>query len=199
MLKQICIPKLLYLLLLFVFLLLSACSAQSEIPETSTQVPTDMPAATTTLAPSDTPPPTPTEVPTDAPEPTEIEPTEEQPTDIEERPDITIALPEGDAERGKNLALKWRCFSCHVTYENGPRFGAEQDLPAMLERAEMRIADVAYTGFATTPEEYLIEAIIDPSVYISEGEWEYAMADDYDEDLSEKDLADIIAWIMTVE
>ena len=69
---------------------------------------------------------------------------------------------------------------------------AADPIPAMLERAEMSIADVAYTGFATTPEEYLIEAIIDPSVYISEGEWEYAMADDYDEDLSEKDLADII-------
>jgi len=69
----------------------------------------------------------------------------------------------------------------------------------MQLRAEMRIADAAYTGLATTPEEYLIEAIIDPSVYISEGEWEYEMDDVYDVELSEEDLADIIAWILSVE
>jgi len=194
MFKRIFTPKLLYLVLPVIFLLLSACSAEEEVPAASTQVPTDIPASTATPAPTDTPPPDPTEVPTDAPEPTE-----EQPTEVEERPDITIALLEGDAERGKKLALKWRCFSCHVTYENAPRFGAEQGLPAILARAEIRITDAAYTGFATTPEEYLIEAIIDPSVYISEGEWEYEMDDKYNEELSEEDLADIIAWILSVE
>ena len=72
-------------------------------------------------------------------------------------------------------------------------------LPAVQARADMRIADASYTGFATTPEEYLIEAVIDPSVYIVEGEWENKMDDIYDEELSEKDLADIIAWLLTVE
>jgi len=199
MFKRIYIPKLLYLVLPVFFLLLSACSAQEDVSAASTQVPTDVPASTATPSPTDTPQPAPFEVPTDAPEPTEAEPTEVQPTEVEERPDITIALPGGDAERGKKLALKWRCVSCHVTYESAPRFGAEQGLPVMLARAEMRISDAAYTGFATTPEEYLIEAIFDPSVYISEGEWENAMDDGYDVELSEKDLADIIAWVLTVE
>jgi len=72
-------------------------------------------------------------------------------------------------------------------------------LPAVQARADMRIVDAAYTGFATTPEEYLIEAVIDPYVYIVEGEWENKMDDIYNEELSEKDLADIIAWLMTVE
>lgn len=195
MFKRIYIPKLLYLALPVIFLLLSACSAQEAVPTASTPVPTDVPAPTATPAPSDTPLP----APSDVPEPTEAEPTEVQPTEVEERPDITIALLEGDAERGKKLALKWRCITCHVTNGSAPRFGAEQGLPEMQLRAEMRIADAAYTGFATTPEEYLIEAIIDPSVYISEGEWEYEMDDKYNEELSEEDLADIIAWILSVE
>ena len=127
------------------------------------------------------------------------EPTAAEPTEAAERPDITVALPDGDAERGKKLALKWRCITCHVTNETGLRLGAEQGLPAIQERAELRIADAAYTGFAATAEEDLIEAVIDPSVYIVEGEWEYKMDDIYDEELSEKDLADIIAWLKIVE
>ena len=109
----------------------------------------------------------------------EAEPTAAEPTEAAERPDITVALLDGDAERGKKLALKWRCITCHVTNETGPRLGAEQDLPAMIARAELHIADAAYTGFVATAEEYLIEAVIDPSVYIAEGEWEYKMDDIY--------------------
>ncbi len=199
MIKRINIPKHTNFILPAILLLVSACSAQAEAPAAAAQVPTNVPASTATPAPTDAPQPTPTEAPTDAPEPTEAEPTEMQPTEVAERPDITIVLPEGDAERGKKLALKWRCITCHVTNETGPRLGAEQGLPAVQARADMRIADAAYTGFATTSEEYLIEAVIDPSVYIVEGEWENKMDDIYNEELSEKDLADIIAWLMTVE
>jgi len=199
MIKRIYIPKLNYLVLPVILLLLSACSAQGGVPAAAVQVPTNVPASTAITAPTDTPQPTPTEAPADALLPTEAEPTELKPTEVEERPDIKIMLSEGDAERGKKLALKWRCITCHVTYETGPRLGAEQGLPAVQARAELRIADAAYTGFATTPEEYLIEAVIDPSVYIVEGEWENKMDDIYDEELSEKDLADIIAWLKTVE
>jgi cytochrome c553 len=199
MFKRICIPKLLIIVLPVILLLLSACSAQNEVPASSTQAPTEKPDSTVKTSPTVTPLPDLSEAPTDAPEPTEAEPTEVQPTEVEERPDITIKLPEGDAERGKKLALKWRCITCHVNNGNGPAYGAEAGLPALLERAEMRISDAAYTGFATTPEEYIIEAIIDPSVYIAEGEWEYEMDDIYNVELSEKDLADIIAWLLTVE
>ena len=199
MIKRINIPKHTYFVLPAILLLLSACSAQAEAPAAAEQASTNVPVSTATLASTDTPQPTPTEAPTDAMLPTEAEPTEVKPTEVAERPDITISLPDGDAERGKKLALKWRCITCHVTNETGPRLGAEQGLPAVQARAELRIADAAYTGFATTPEEYLIEAVIDPSVFIVKGEWEYKMDDIYDEELSEKDLADIIAWLMTLE
>ena len=66
----------------------------------------------------------------------------------------------------------------------------------MLERLELRIAEAGYTGFASTADEYILEAIIDPSVDIVPGEWEYKMDEVYDEELSEKDLAVIIAWLL---
>jgi hypothetical protein len=115
-----------------------------------------------------------------------------------ERPDITMTLPEGDPERGYTLAQRWQCVICHVRSDGSPRLGADGALPAIMERAEMRIADSAYSGSATTPEEYLIESIIDPRLYEVEGEWEISMNDAYYA-LPEQDLADIIAWVLTVE
>ena len=191
MFKHICIQKNIYLALPVVFLLLSACSSQEEAPADPTSLPTNTPIASATSAATDTPIPEPTAAPSEAPESTEA-----KPTMVEERPDITIALPDGDAERGRKLALKWRCFTCHVTNENGPRLGTTDELPAMLERAEMRIAEAGYAGFATTPMEYIVEAIIDPSVYLADGEWEYKMDEVYREELSDKDLADVVAWLV---
>lgn len=199
MFKRITFQKLFYRFLPAIFVLLVACSTQEGLPATSTPVPTDILAATPTPEPTDTPLPTQTEAPTETPLSIETPLTEAQPTEVEERPDITILLQEGDPERGKKLALKWRCFTCHVTNESAPRLGVEQGLPAMLARAELRIADTVYSGFATTPEQYLIESVIDPSVYVVEGDWKSAMDDIYDVELSEKDLADVIAWILTVE
>jgi hypothetical protein len=115
-----------------------------------------------------------------------------------ERPAITITLPEGDPERGFSLEGKYRCARCHIKSERSPRFWANGELPAILARAEMRIADPAYSGSATTPEEYLIESITDPRLYEVDGDWEQSMYDDY-YDLPEQDLADIIAWMLTVE
>jgi hypothetical protein len=115
-----------------------------------------------------------------------------------ERPAITITLPEGDPERGFTLAGKYYCVRCHINSERFPRLGASEELPAILARAEMRIADPAYSGSATTPEEYLIESITDPRLYEVDGNWKQSMADDF-YDLPEQDLADIIAWVLTVE
>lgn len=115
-----------------------------------------------------------------------------------DRPDITIVLPEGDPEQGSKLGLARGCVGCHITYEGPPRFRADGDLPAMLARAAMRINDPDYTGDASTPEEYLVESITDPRLYEVAGDWVESMRDDY-YDLSEQELADIIAWMVIVE
>lgn len=192
-------PKSLYLtipLLIFVF---TACSTPQEAFTDQAPPMTELPASIEISEPTEIPQPTPTEIPTSTPEPTKETPTEVLPTEVEVRPDITFALEEGDAERGRKLALKWRCFTCHVNEPVAPEFGEWQGLPPMAERADMRLADNAYTGFATTPQEYLIESIIDPSVYIVTGEWEYPMDETYSEDLSKEDLGDIIAWFLAGE
>lgn len=188
------------LYLLVTLLLLSACSAPGGASSISPE-PTDPPAPTYTIVPTDTPEPEPTNTlePTEAPEPTETKPTKIiRPRLPVDRPDITMDLPEGDPERGAKLALARVCITCHVNGEGPPRLGADGDLPAMLARAALRIEDPAYTGSATTPEEYLLESITDPRIYEVDGDWPESMADNYYE-LPEQDLADLIAWMLTIE
>lgn len=158
----------LIMLLAFV-LLVSACSAAGEASSPS-PVPTDQPESTQRRLPR-------------------------YPFD---RPDISMTLPEGDPEHGEKVALAKVCITCHVNSDGPPRFGADNDLPAIWERAAQRIEDPAYTGSATTPQEYLIESITDPRIYEVDGDWPESMADNY-YDLPEQDLADLIAWMLTFE
>lgn len=196
--------------LLATLLVLSACSDQGGSASISLDS-TDPSAPTATTIPFDPPEPTytsePTEppAPTDSPEPTDHpEPTEGKPTKIihprlpVDRPDITMDLPEGDPERGAKLALARVCITCHLNGEGPPRLGADGELPAMLARAAQRIEDPAYTGTAATPEEYLFESITDPRIYEVDGDWSESMADDY-YDFPEQDIADLIAWMLTIE
>jgi nitric oxide reductase subunit C len=116
-----------------------------------------------------------------------------------DRPALTITLPEGNPGRGYALGQKLDCVRCHLNSPgDAPRYGADGELPAILARAEMRLADPAYSGSATTPEEYLIESITDPRLYEVDGNWKSSMNDQY-YDLPEQDLADLIAWVLSVE
>jgi hypothetical protein len=165
-------------------LFVSACSAPgaSSIPSSAA---TDMPESTLS--------------PTDTPEPTATEPTQKRlPRYPFDRPDISMTLPEGDPERGEKLALARVCITCHVNEDGPPRLGADGNLPAIFERATLRIADPAYSGNATTPVEYLIESITDPRIYEVDGNWLESMTDNY-YDLPVQELADIIAWMLTIE
>ena len=195
-----------FILLLASVLLVSACSAPGVSSSTSA-VHSDLSAPTNTSVPTE--PPQHTDVPTEKPEPTltltntpestATEPTQKRlPRYPFDRPDISMTLPEGDPERGEKVALAKVCITCHVESEGPPRFGADGNLPAILERATLRIEDPAYTGAATTPEEYLLESITDPRIYEVDGDWLVSMTDNY-YDLPEQDLADLIAWMLTVE
>jgi hypothetical protein len=188
------------------FLLFSACSAPEESTSTSI-VSTDLPTITITTSPTETPEKTavPTKEPvltqeiTLTPELTPKELTQERMDRLPfDRPDISMALPEGDPERGGKLGLARNCINCHVQTEGVPRFGADGNLPAILDMAALRIDSPAYTGDATTPEEYLLESITDPRLYEVDGDWPVSMADVY-YDLPEQDLADLIAWMLTFE
>ena len=143
--------------------------------------------------PSNTPIPSATPEPTNTPEP---QPTPSPTPDI----DLAMEMPEGDALRGRNAAVRYRCYGCHVespTY--GPQFAASEDLPQILERGELRISDSTYEGRATTNMEYIIESIFFPQAYVILGEWEEEMPTTFPLRITDAELANIIAWMGTVE
>jgi hypothetical protein len=168
--KSIRIRDLFFIPFIFILLLLSSCSILEGDSATATPGPTNTPIPTPTLSP-----------------------------DRKVGTDITIELPRGDPENGHKLARRWDCVGCHETVNIGPGFGEEGELPAILARAEMRISDPAYSGEATTPEEYLIEAIILPVAYVLEGNLGELMDDSLYKFITVQDLADIMAWMLTFE
>ena len=124
--------------------------------------------------------------------------------------DITIELPEGDPQRGQGLAedeikgldgYSLSCSFCHVgARPPGPIFAATGELPAIGERAAIRIASADYAGAATTPEQYLIESTVLPQADLVEGRFSAEeMPEDYGERLSRQDVADLLAWMLSLE
>ena len=113
--------------------------------------------------------------------------------------DLDREIAEGDALRGKNAAVKYRCLGCHL--EENPEFGvpftATEDLPNILLRGELRIADPAYKGQATNNLEYILESIFIPDVYILPGKFEEAMPDTFHMRITDQELANIMAWMET--
>ena len=141
--------------------------------------PTDTPLPTDTPEPTDVPPtetPEPTEAPTDTPEPTEILPTD---------------TPEPDPENGRQLftTVNTPCSSCHRT-------DTEQTLvgPGLLnvgDRAGERVEGM-------TAVEYLHNSIVNPNDYVVEGFLEGLMPQTYGETLTEQEINDIIAYLLTL-
>lgn len=176
-------PLLFLLVLLTVLITITACQSSSQVAPTQTPVPIAAPTITNT----------PTQEPTATAAPT--------PTPYE-NVDLNLELPEGDAEQGLITAIKFHCFDCHgrdYAPEWGPRFTADEETPFILERGTMRIALPEYQGQATTNWEYFIESIFVPGVYIVPGEWKNPMPIFSLERMTEQELADILAWINTLD
>ena len=116
--------------------------------------------------------------------------------------ELNMELPDGDPEKGYLTAIRYRCNGCHVEDdhpENGPRFAAFDGLPNILERGEVRITDLEYRGRATSNYEYIIESILLPEAYFVAGEWPEAMSIYNINIIEDQELADILAWMETVE
>jgi len=116
--------------------------------------------------------------------------------------DLDIELPEGDPENGFLLSVRRGCHGCHVDENHpgkAPRFVAYDNLPNIFERGESRIADPDYEGRATTNWEYIIESIYIPDIYHAPGEWKEPMFVSIYNPITNEELADIIAWMKTLE
>lgn len=113
--------------------------------------------------------------------------------------DITKELPEGDAKAGEALATSLACTACHVTAPTGPAWPPTADQPGIGDRAATRLEQDDYTGQATTPEQYLFESIAVTNAFVVSGFAENIMPAIYGTTLTDQNMADLIAYLLTVK
>jgi mono/diheme cytochrome c family protein len=112
--------------------------------------------------------------------------------------DITVELPEGDPQRGEALANSKGCVACHVSTPTGPAWLPSGQEAGIGTRAETRIEQDDYTGQAADAYHYLFESIVLPDVHIVSGYAPGIMPQDYDQTLSPLEVADLIAYMLTI-
>ena len=111
--------------------------------------------------------------------------------------DITAELPAGDVTHGEQLASQ-NCFVCHVTTAAGPAWAASADQPGIGDRAATRIEQSDYTGTATSAEQYLFESIVLPGTFLV-SPFQNLMPADYGTKLTLQDVANLIAYLLTIK
>jgi len=114
--------------------------------------------------------------------------------------DITAALPPGDAQRGKALSEGGLgCSGCHILAPVGPAWIASGTEPGIGTRAEQRFQADGYSGTATSAEQYLFESVVAPNAYIEAGFQANIMPLNYADRLSSQDMADLIAYMLSLK
>jgi len=111
--------------------------------------------------------------------------------------DITQTLPAGDAAAGEKLTSTLGCVACHIASNVGPAWRATGSEPGIGSLAAQLIHDPNYTGHATTPEQYLVESIVDPNVFVVPGFSSGIMPGNYATSLTDQDVADLVAYLLT--
>jgi mono/diheme cytochrome c family protein len=113
--------------------------------------------------------------------------------------DITVALPDGDAARGKSLSEGvLGCASCHVLTAVGPKWPADAGALGIGSRAETRFQAPGYAGQATSAEQYLFESVVMSNAYVVEGFQSNLMPQNYADRLSAQDMADLLAYMLSL-
>ncbi|TFH36769.1 MAG: c-type cytochrome [Anaerolineales bacterium] len=114
--------------------------------------------------------------------------------------DISISLPEGDPKAGATLAQSSRvgCSACHELASVGPAWAPAAGQPGIGERAAQRLTQADYAGNADTPEQYLLESIVNANAYVVAGYAEGLMPGDFANRLSGQEAADLIAYMLTL-
>lgn len=112
--------------------------------------------------------------------------------------DISKELPEGDAEVGETRARELGCAACHIDAPTGPAWLPTADQPGIGERAATRVEEAGYSGNATGAEGYLFESIVLPEAYLVTG-YTNIMPNTYADTLTDQDMADLIAYLLTLK
>lgn len=106
--------------------------------------------------------------------------------------DLQIAfdqLPAGDAARGEQIFLSQPCHICHMQQAVGP------ELPGTPPLAT--IAETRRSGYSA--ELYLYESIVAPNAYVVSGFRKDIMPDEFGGILTDQELSDLIAYLMTMK
>jgi cytochrome c len=104
-------------------------------------------------------------------------------------------IPSGDPGRGAQLFTTGLneappCSTCHLTVEGEQRFSLGPNLAGIGERAATRVAGL-------TAQDYLHQSIVDTRAYVVPG-YLNIMYPDYGERLTEDDVRDLTAYLMTL-
>jgi cytochrome c553 len=105
------------------------------------------------------------------------------------------ALNAGDAERGAQLFAQGRgeippCSTCHRVVRGQVGFSIGPNLAGIGEHAGTQVAGLS-------AEEYLRQSILEPGLYIVSG-YRDIMYPDYSRHLTEQNIHDLIAYLLTV-
>lgn len=98
-------------------------------------------------------------------------------------------LPAGDEARGEQTFLAQPCHTCHADLPLGPAFLGE---PPLGTRAATR-----RPGYSA--EVYLYESIVEPNAYVIPGFQKDIMPAEYGETLTDQELADLVAYLLSME
>jgi len=88
------------------------------------------------------------------------------------------------------------CITCHAMVEGQVSVGPPHD--GLAGRAEARIRAQDYRGQATTAAEYLEESILLPNAYVVDGYQPGVMYAQYEEVLTDEQIDDLVAYILTL-
>jgi cytochrome c553 len=88
------------------------------------------------------------------------------------------------------------CYTCHSTEAGVVRVGPSH--AHIADRAEQIVQSPDYTGQATSAAEFLRESILAPNVYVEQGFQPGVMYQEYGEVLSDQQVDDLVAYLMTL-
>ena len=89
------------------------------------------------------------------------------------------------------------CITCHSLEPGEIKVGPSH--AGVARRAAEVIQQTNYTGTATTAEGYLRESILEPDAYVEAGFAPGVMYQAYSQTLTEGELADLVAFLLTME
>ncbi|HEX9796791.1 MAG TPA: c-type cytochrome [Anaerolineales bacterium] len=88
------------------------------------------------------------------------------------------------------------CVTCHLLVDGEVKVGPPHY--GIAERAEARVRAQDYRGQANSAAEYLEESIRQPNAYVVEGYQPGVMYGQYEEVLTDKQIDDLVAFLLTL-